>query len=405
MTGVPQSVVIVGGGLAGYTLADALRRHEFTGRITVIEQEPALYDRPPLTKAAFVSDATLAELEFSTPQQLRAQRVDVMCGRAVVSLDKGVLLDDGTVVRGDAVVLATGGRPRMLPFRGNDAPIVHMLRTFSDAQRIKTAARPGGRILVVGAGLIGAELTSSLRALGVHVTLIDPVEVPLVPAAGESVARRLHEMHGEHGVDVRVGSILEVAERDGGYTALLDDGSYVSVDAVVVGAGIVPNTELAESAGLTVDGGVVVDERHSAGDGFYAIGDVARVLGSDGVLRRREEHWEAAQHDAEELAAVLVGKEPATRSAPWWWSDRYQVHVEGVGRMTGSGVTILRSPHVAFHLDDGLLVGAVSIDDSQTVRAARRIIDARIPVDAADLADPSVSLRDLLRSSRALAGS
>ena len=187
--------------------ANALRRHEFTGRITVIEQEPALYDRPPLSKAAFISDALLADLEFTTPEQLAAIGVDVVCGHKVVALEGGVVLDDGTVVRGDAVVLATGGRPRVLPFPGNDAPIVHTLRTFSDAQRIKTAARPGGRILVVGAGLIGAELTSSLRALGVHVTLIDPVEVPLIPAAGESVARRLHSMHGEHGVDVRVGSI------------------------------------------------------------------------------------------------------------------------------------------------------------------------------------------------------
>lgn len=402
MTGTLKSVVVVGGGLAGYTLVNALRRHEFTGRITVIEQEPALYDRPPLSKAAFISDALLADLEFTTPDQLAAIGVDVVCGHKVVALEGGVVLDDGTVVRGDAVVLATGGRPRVLPFPGNDAPIVHTLRTFSDAQRIKTAARPGGRILVVGAGLIGAELTSSLRALGVHVTLIDPVEVPLVPAAGESVARRLHEMHGEHGVDVRVGSVLEVVQRDGHYTALLDDGSRLPVDAVVVGAGIVPNAELAESAGLTVDGGVVVDERHSAGVGVYAIGDVARVRGADGELRRREEHWEAAQHDAEELAAVLVGKQPDPRSAPWWWSDRYHVHVEGVGRMTGSGVTIVRSPHIAFHLDDGLLVGAVSIDDSQTVRAARRIIDQRIPVEATELADPTVSLRDLLRSGRSL---
>jgi NADPH-dependent 2,4-dienoyl-CoA reductase/sulfur reductase-like enzyme len=402
MMRTPHSLVVVGGGLSGYTLAKALRAHDFTGRITVIEQEPALYDRPPLSKAAIISDALLADLQFTTPEQLAAMGVDVVCGRRVVALENGAVLDDGTVVRGDAVVLATGGRPRVLPFRGNDAPVVHTLRTFSDTQRIKAAARPGGRILVVGAGLIGAELTSSLCALGVHVTLIDPVEVPLIPAAGESVARRLHEMHGEHGVDVRVGSILEIVDRDGEYTAVLDDGSRFPVDAVVVGAGIVPNTELAESAGLTVDGGVVVDERHYAGSGVYAIGDVARVRGSDGELRRREEHWEAAQHDAEELAVILVGDDPAPRSAPWWWSDRYHVHVEGVGRMTGSGLTIVRSPHVAFHLDDGLLVGAVSIDDSQTVRAARRMIDQRIPVAAADLADPSVSLRDLLRGSRSL---
>jgi NADPH-dependent 2,4-dienoyl-CoA reductase/sulfur reductase-like enzyme len=277
---------------------------------------------------------------------------------------------------------------------------VHTLRTFHDAQRIKAAARAGGRILVVGAGLIGAELTSSLRSLGVDVTLIDPVEVPLVLAAGDAVARRLHAMHAERGVDVRVSSIREVVATVGGYTAVLEDGAQIPVDAVVLGAGMVPNDEIAASAGLSVDGGVIVDDHYRAADGVYAIGDVARVRGADGCLRRREEHWEAAQHDAEELAALFMGQEKAPRSASWWWSDRYDAHVEGVGRMTGSGTNVVRSESLVFHVDDGLLVGAVSINDSLVVRAARRMIDQRIPVRAVDLADPSVSLRDLVRLSR-----
>ena len=343
---------------------------------------------------------SMADLEFATRQDLLAKEIDVMCGRAVVSIEGGVVLDDGTVLSADAVVLATGGRPRLLSFAGSDAPIVHTLRTFGDAQRIRAVARAGGRVLVVGAGLIGAELTSSLRSLGVDVTLIDPVEVPLVPAAGEPIARRLHAMHAEQGVDVRVGSIREVAGVAGGYTALLDDGTQIAVEAVIIGAGMIPNDELAASAGLAVDGGVIVDEHHRAADGVYAIGDAARVRGSDGELRRREEHWEAAQHDAEELAALFTGQEKPPRSASWWWSDRYDAHVEGVGRMTGSGTSVIRSESVVFHIDDGLLVGAVSINDSLAVRAARRMIDQRIPVRAADLADPSVSLRDLVRLSR-----
>ena len=394
------SVVTVGGGLAGFTLADQLRQGGFQGRIVIIEREPALYDRPPLTKAAFTGETGLADLSFASAQQLAERRVEVLTGRDVVAIDGGARLDDGTLVPSDALVLATGGRARELPFPGHDEPVVHTLRTFADATRIRAAARPGSHILVVGAGLIGAELTSSLRTLGVRVTLIDPVEIPIAQAAGEAIARSLHAMHAEHEVDTRVATLAEVSRDSDGWTAMLHDATRLSVDAVVVGAGLVPNVELAVAAGLEVNDGIVVDEFYRAASGIYAIGDVARKRAESGVLLRREEHWEAAQHDARELAAILLGQIPNPRPSPWWWSDRYDAHVEGVGRMTGPGKTILRGESIAFHLDGDLLVGAVSVNDGNAVRAARRLIDQRIPVREQDLADPAVSLRGLLRVSR-----
>ena len=397
---MPRSVVVVGGGLAGYTLADELRKRGFEGRISIVEREPALYDRPPLSKAAIVGDVDIDDLAFASPQLLAEREIEVITGHDVVRLEDGALLDDGTRIPGDALVLATGGRARHLPFPGHDLPVVHTLRTFDDAMRIRAAARAGGRILIAGAGLIGAELASSLLALDVNVTLVDVVEVPIIPAAGATIARALHAMHAERGVDVRVATIAEVSLARDTCVAVLDDGSRLQVDAVVVGAGLTPNVELAERMGLEVNDGVVVDECHRAADAVYAIGDVARMRDVDGVLRRREEHWEAAQHDALELAAVLLGQDPGLRSAPWWWSDRYDVHVEGVGRMTGPGATVMRGDTVAFHVHDDLLVGAVSINDAQAVRAARRLIDQRIPVAGSDLADPSVSLRGLLRVPR-----
>jgi len=393
------SVVIVGGGLAGHTLADALRGRGFAGRITLIEREPAVYDRPPLSKAALAEDFALENIAFATTSQLEQKSIQVLTGRTVVGLDGGAQLDDGTIVTGDALVLATGGRARTLPFTGHDAPLVHTLRTFDDAVRIRRHARAGCHVLVVGAGLIGAELTSSLRNRGARVTLIDPVEIPLVPAAGEAFARLLHAMHADNGAEVRVGTVREVIAGSPG-EAVLDDGTRLSVDAVVVGAGILPNVELARSAGLPVEDGIIVDHEHRVIDGIYAIGDVARTRGHDGELRRRHEHWEAAQLDALELAAILVGDEPEPRGAAWWWSDRYGVHVEGVGQMTGNGETVMRGNQAAFHLVGDQLVGAVSLDDPMTVRAARRLIDQHIPVSAAVLADPSVPLRSLLRAAR-----
>ena len=401
----PKRIVIIGGGLAGYSLAEALRKRGHHGAIVIVEQEPAMYDRPPLSKAAaFGGDAALENLAFAGREKQEALALDVIVGRAAMAIAPvtgDVTLDDGTVVVGDALVLATGGRARRLAFPGSDLPAVHVLRTFADAEAIREAAVPGARILVVGAGLIGAELTSSLRALGVDVTLIDPMETPLAPVVGQQLAERLHAMHTSYGVDVRVATLSSLCPSGAGWLAELRDGTGLDVDAVVVGAGILPNSELAAAVGLDVDDGIIVDEQHrTAHPRVYAIGDVARTRGEGGVLQRREEHWEAAQLDAQELAAVLLDQEPDLRGAPWWWSDRYHVHVEGVGRMTGDGTTVFRGENVAFHLNGDLVVGAVSVNDANAVRAARRLIDHRIAVVAAELGDPAVPLRDLLRSPR-----
>ncbi|KAB1652853.1 oxidoreductase [Pseudoclavibacter chungangensis] len=400
----PERIVVVGGGLAAYTLGDALRSLGHRGEVVVIEKEPAMYDRPPLSKAAFAGDIALDGLAFASGGKLDALGLRLLSGRTVVGIDPdagAVTLDDGTVVEGDAVVLATGGSARRLALPGSDLPVVHVLRTFADALAIRAAAVPGARILVAGAGLIGAELTASLRSRGVEVTLIDNVEVPLVPAVGQPLAERLHAMHAAHGVDVRVATISSLEAARHGWSAELSDGTALRIDAVVVGTGIVPNVELAEAAGLDVDNGILVDRDHrTSHPRVHAIGDVARTRSTDGTLHRREEHWEAARLDALELAAVLVGQAPAPRGAGWWWSDRYDVHVEGVGRMTGDGTAVFRGEDVAFHLEGRLLVGAVSVNDPHAVRAARRLIDQRIPVEAAELADPTLPLRELLRSAR-----
>ncbi|MBO9577955.1 MAG: oxidoreductase [Microbacteriaceae bacterium] len=450
-------VVVIGGGLAGVSLAEALRAGGHGGPIAIVDREPAFTDRPPLSKAAFVDDAPIEELALLTPDRIAELGIDARHGRNAVALDaaaRTVELDDGTVLPADAIVLATGGRARRLAFPGGDSPLVHTLRTYADARAIRAAAAPGARILVVGAGLIGAELASSLRAVGADVVLVDPHPVPLVPAVGGRIAGILHAMHAAHGVDVRVGGIAALedgehagqadapsrplASRPGSAdgartpgqederpplrspgsapvpapgrraTAVLNDGGRIEVDAVVLGVGILPGTELAEAAGLEVDDGIVVDARfRTSVAGVYAIGDVARPRAVDGSLPRRDEHWEAARLDGEALAAILLGQEPAPRGAGWWWSDRYGVHVEGVGRMDGDGEIVLREPvdagggyPVAFLLAGGRLAGAVSIDEPNAVRAARRLIDQGVPVTATLLADPSSSLRDLLRAAR-----
>jgi NADPH-dependent 2,4-dienoyl-CoA reductase/sulfur reductase-like enzyme len=189
-----------------------------------------------------------------------------------------------------------------------------------------------------------------------------------------------------------------------GLEVVLDDGTRCAADLVVVGIGIIPNVELAESAGIEVDGGLLVsaDYRTSAPD-VFAAGDVIRLRGEDGALLRREEHWEAAQLSGQHAAYGMLGLEPPSRGAPWFWTDRHGIHLEAVGRLSGPGDVVVREggDHPAvFLLDEGLLAGAAAIDDAMTVRAARRLIDQRIPVSRGELSDPSVPLRSLLKARR-----
>ncbi|WAP51711.1 FAD-dependent oxidoreductase [Arthrobacter sp. ATA002] len=259
------------------------------------------------------------------------------------------------------------------------------------------------RLAVMGAGLIGAETASAALALGAEITLIDPVNPPLVPAVGPALARRLHRMHGERGIRVLTGFPAAVTAEGQEHCITLADGSAVHADLVLAGIGAVPETGLAAAAGLDTDNGILVDgHQRTSHPKIYAVGDAARVRLPDGTLLRRAEHWEHARNTGATAAAALLGQELPVHGAPWFWSDRHGVRVEGAGSMAGAGLMVIREkdglPAAAFLLDEyGRMAGCAAIDGGFTVRAARRIIDRRIPVDPTLLADPAVDLRKLAR--------
>lgn len=399
-------VVVVGAGLAGFSAGEQLRALGHDGPILLVDPEPAAYDRPPLSKRLFADDFSLDGLAFADDDRLSALGIQTRFGRTALGLDPdaaAVTLDDGNVLEADTVLLATGGRARRLPIPGGDAEGVHVLRTFADALAIRRAVRPGIRAVVIGAGLVGAELASSLTDAGAAVTLVDPVPVPLAPAVGELMAAHLHAMHQVRGVDV-VHGITAHIETEPALTVVVDDGPRVAADLVVVGIGISPCVELAQAAGLEVDDGILVDAAHrTSAPRVFAAGDVARQRDGGGARHRREEHWEAARLGGQAAAAGMLGLEAPPRGAGWFWSDRHGVHVEATGRLTGPGELVARhaGDHPAvFLVEDGHLVGAAAVDDTATVRAARRIIDKRTPVTSEELADPAIPLRALLRAAR-----
>ncbi|WP_300344462.1 FAD-dependent oxidoreductase [Nesterenkonia sp.] len=402
-----ESIVIIGGGPGGFTTAEQLRRRGFDGSLTVVDPEGLPYDRPPLSKDYLTGAKHAEALLFQQAQWYQDHQIEVIADRAVSLHPQtgAVELASGQQLPADRAVLATGGRPRRLPIPGGDAECVQTLRTRQDADSLRGSVRPGSRAAIIGAGLIGAETASSLRTLDAEVVLIDTVDPPLVPAVGAELARQLHDMHAQHGVQTITGSCREIGPGQTEHTIVLQDGTEVHADVVLVGVGITAVTELAEAAGAEVADGVIVDERQRSSIGWlYAVGDAARTRSADGTLERRAEHWEHAVQSGTIAAAALLGQDPPPSTAPWFWTDRYGVHVEAVGDMAAEGSTVLREQdgqiRAAFRLaGDGTMLGAAAVDAGLTVRAARRIIDRRIVVDPVQLADPDVPLKKLMKTS------
>ena len=420
----PGSVLVVGGGVAGFAAVRELRRRGYAGELTLVDPQGLPYDRPPLSKEFLTGDADAHRLLLAPPAWFAEHRVTLVARRAErLELDDGaarprIVLDDGAVLTADAVVLAPGGRPRPLAVPGGDHPDVVVLRTRADAERLAARLHVGARVTVVGGGFTGAEVASAAREALAAVTLVSASAAPALAAVGPALAARLHGMHTAHGVDVLEGAVTRIDHADVAdvpHTVHVrrPDGSEASVaaDLVVAAVGIVPDTALAEAARLAVDGGILVDAAgRTSHPAVFAAGDAVRRRAQEGeasaaaVPAHAARHWEPALHSGQDVAAAILGEDVPARGTPWFWSDRHGVHVEGVGSMLpvpGGRIVdrAVRGTVVAgFALDaDGRMTGAAAVDDPTAVKAARRIIDRGIVVDPARLADPDVPVRALLR--------
>lgn len=411
-TNSKNRVAIVGGGIGGISLAGALRAGGHLGEIVLIEEAEFPYDRPPLSKAFLAGERTLKELALQPPEWYADHDITLLAPARVVSFEPGEAsvrvdidgVDGGERLHASHLVLATGGQAALPPISGlaeaTETGRVHTLREHRDAEALRTVLMPGARLLVVGAGLIGAEVASTALELGCSVVLADPADPPLA-AAGVEVARWLHGQHRVHGAETMETSVESLRPTEIGVEAqLLGEDTPREFDAVLIGVGIVPRTQLAEAAGLDVDRGVLIDDLYrTSHPRVLAIGDVARTRGPDG---QRSEHWDAAKRDGERAAATILDAPAPAAAAPWWWSDRHGHHVEGIGLMAPGARHVVRGqvgepPFTTFAVEGARVVGAVAVGDPQAIRAARRLIERGIEVDPDRLADPTTDLRKLLR--------
>ncbi|MBI2709658.1 MAG: FAD-dependent oxidoreductase [Actinobacteria bacterium] len=374
-----RTIVVVGASLAGVRAAATLRAKGFDGRLVLVgDEQHEPYDRPPLSKQFLAGewDAGRVTLPDATPASLDVERHR---GTRAVTLDvadRRVDLDDGEQIRFDGLVVATGATPRRLPSQP-ELPGVHVLRTLDDALALRAdLERTPGRVVVVGAGFIGAEVAATCRGRGLPVTLVEALPLPLARVLGETVGRVVAAVHSDHGVDLRLGVGVEGFVGTGRVEGLrLGDGTSVRADVVVVGIGVAPTTGWLEGSGLRLADGVVCDPSCVAADGIVAAGDVARWAHPRyGSIR--VEHWENAIAQGEHAAArLLAGSGPGEpfSPVPWFWSDQYDRKLQAVGRPSaGDEVVVVDGSlaerrFVALYGRDGVVQGAVGMNRPSAV--------------------------------------
>jgi 3-phenylpropionate/trans-cinnamate dioxygenase ferredoxin reductase component len=398
---VAVTFVIVGGGVTAAAAVQELRRREFDGRIVLVGEERHVpYERPPLSKEYLRGEQGEEVLPVHPESWYREQDVDLRLGVTATRLDASVPaveLSDGDRIDADAVLLATGGRPRRMP--GEPMEGVMYLRAVEDADRIKEALRVG-RLVVVGAGFIGAEVAASARTLGAEVTVLEAAPVPLVRALGEEMGRVYGGIHRDHGVDLRTEEGVDSIERTDGHVVVrTSKGATIEAEAVVVGIGILPNIEVAQEAGLEIDNGVAVDERlQTSADGVFAAGDMANHEHPLFGRRIRVEHFDNGLKMGTHVGGSMLGETDAFTDPHWFWSDQYDVNLQYAGfAYTWDDVVIRGSvkdlDFVAFYLNEGVLLAALGLNHGRDVRRSMKVIGSR--PDPAQLRDPEVDVRTL----------
>lgn len=366
----PESVVIVGAGGAGATAAETLRRLGYAGPITLFGSE-APVDRPNLSKDYLAGTAPEEWLPLRPETYYAEHDIDLRLDSAVSAIDRDareVVLADGERLGYDALLLAPGAEPVLLPVPGADQPWVHTLRTLADSRAIRAAAERGGEAVVIGAGFIGLEVAASLRRQEVAVTVVAPEALPLERIVGRHLGRFVQAIHEEHGVRFRLGRTVQSI---GDGTVTLDDGSELRAERVVVGIGVRPRVALAEAAGLAVDDGIAVDERLRTGDPhIWAAGDAARYPWRGESLR--VEHWVVAQRQGQHAAASILGDEEPFLDAPFFWSRHYDTSITYVGHASRFDEEIVRGDAA----DRDVLVGYRSGGRIRAVTAVGRAVES-----------------------------
>ena len=400
--------VIAGGGLAGAKAAEELRSQGFDGRIVLAaEEEDRPYERPPLSTEYLQGKAGRDTIFVHPPDWYGTHDVELLLGTAVTRIDRAsrkVTLSGGERLRYGKLLLATGSSPRRLRLPGADLDGVLYLRRAADSDRIRDTFASASRVLIIGAGWIGLEVAAAARLAGVEVTILERAGLPLLHVLGPQVAPVFADLHREHGVDLRPGvQVTEIIGRGGKAAgARLADGTRIGADAVIVGIGAVPNTGLAEAAGLNVGNGVVTDSSLCTSDpDIFAAGDIASAFHPLLGTHIRVEHWANALFQPETAAAAMLGKDAVYDRVPYFYTDQYDLSMEYAGYAGPGGYDevifrgdVGKREFIAFWLSRGRVVAGMNVNMWDVTDSIQDLIRSAQPADPVRLAEPAVPVEE-----------
>ena len=381
-----RNVVVVGGGAAGVAAVETLRREGYDGALTLLCGEPVLpYDRPPLSKQVLTGAWDHQRTRLRQREQYADLGVRLLHARAreLDPAGRTVRLDDGTGLDYDGLVIATGARPRRLPGDAHLAPGVHVLRDRPDATDLRTAFEAGGRVVIVGAGFLGLEVAAAARSLGLDVTVVDPLDQPMLRQVGPAIAPVVAGLHRDRGVDLRLGAgVAAIRGAEGGGAQVeLTDGTRLPADCVLVSIGAVPEVDWLRGSGLPLGDGVECDQYCKAAPGVYAAGDVASWFNPRYGRRMRLEHrMNATEQGTAAARNLLHGDTRPFAPLPYFWTDQYDVKIQGHGLLGPEAeVTIEEgSPadgrFVATFREEGRLMGVLGWNAPKLILPFRKML-------------------------------
>jgi NADPH-dependent 2,4-dienoyl-CoA reductase/sulfur reductase-like enzyme len=386
-----KRVVIVGASAAGLTTAAALRRRGYDGKLTLIGGEVhAPYDRPPLSKQILAGTWGPEKVALRSEVALAELDAELLLGNPATGLDvAGRKVTVGSeAVEYDALVIATGVSPRRLP--GADLAGVHVVRTLDDALNLRAALLAQPKVAVVGAGFLGAEVAAASRQMGLDVTLVDPLPVPLHRQFGDRIGGLVAQVHDDHGVDLRLGTGVSTLRQHGGRVTAVEllDGSAIDAELVILAVGAVPAVGWLAGSGLRLGDGVECDARCQAAPGIYAAGDVASWYNPRFGTRMRLEHRMNATEQGIAVAGNLLGDDQPFAPVPYFWTDQYNTKIQAHGIFCSDAEIHIVSGgpaerrFVAAYSTNGTVTGVLGWNSPQEVRTLRELVVDRAPVQS-----------------------
>lgn len=404
-------IVVIGAGQAGAQTIISLRQGGFDGNITLIGEEKELpYQRPPLSKK-FLSGEMPAERLYFRPADFYEKEnvtVKLSCRAETIDRDtKTITLDTGETLTYDKLMLSVGSRPRPLPLEGADKPNVFAVRSIADIEAMMPLFEAGKKLVIIGGGYIGLETAAVAQKMGLHTTVVEAMDRVLARVTDAQISEFYQNLHREEGVDMRIGTGVEGFAFEDSVTGVkLSDGTLLDADLVVVGIGILPNIEIAETAGITTDNGIVVNENAQTSDpDIYAGGDCTQHPNS---LLKRNLRLESVQNAIEQgkaAAAHMLGDAKPYADIPWFWSDQYDVKLQTVGLSGTHDKTVLRGDpstrsFALFYFEGDKLVAMDAINRPAEFMVAKKLVYASFAndhkVDPLALADDSIKPKELM---------